>query len=397
MTGDDHHSLGSVEARAYIRGMNGKHFLVRRDRLREHRVTVTPRRALAPGEVELEVDRFGLTSNNVTYGVLGESFSYWQFFPTDEPGWGTLPVWGFGSVTRSNTDGVAVGERFYGYFPMSSHLVVAPRRVGESGFLDGALHRRGLHGVYNQYLRTTHDPSYDADTESHQVVLRPLFATAFFLADFLQDSGFFGAESVLISSASSKLGWATAFMLRQGRAHARQRLVALTSPGHVDFVNHLALYDRVLTYEDVSSLRSDEGAVLVDLAGHPRVREAVHRHFGEALRYSSAVGATHWETLGRSEDLPGPVPVTFFAPAWIKQRSELWGPAEVQRRLGAAWRTLVERATSCVRIVDGAGESAVARIYDDLVSGRARPDEGYVLSLVERGVGMRIDGASEAS
>jgi hypothetical protein len=41
------------------------------------------------GEAVLRVDRVGVMANNVTYAVLGESFRYWEFFPT-EP---TLSVW----------------------------------------------------------------------------------------------------------------------------------------------------------------------------------------------------------------------------------------------------------------------------------------------------------------
>ena len=72
----------------------------------------------APGAVELHVDRFGFTTNNVTYGLWGDVFSYWKFFPAPD-GWGQIPVWGFGEVTSSGVDGIAVGERFYGYFAMS--------------------------------------------------------------------------------------------------------------------------------------------------------------------------------------------------------------------------------------------------------------------------------------
>jgi hypothetical protein len=42
---------------------------------------------IGAGEALLRVDRVGLTANNVTYAVLGESFRYWDFFPA-EPGWG---------------------------------------------------------------------------------------------------------------------------------------------------------------------------------------------------------------------------------------------------------------------------------------------------------------------
>jgi Protein of unknown function (DUF2855) len=56
-----------------------------------------------PGEALLRVDRVGLTANNVTYAVLGESFRYWEFFPP-EPGWG--PGWGGGGPHLGRQRGV---------------------------------------------------------------------------------------------------------------------------------------------------------------------------------------------------------------------------------------------------------------------------------------------------
>jgi hypothetical protein len=71
---------------------------------------------LATGEVRLSIDRFALTSNNITYAAFGDAMNYWQFFPTTgadaADGWGIIPVWGFGTVTESLHDEVRVGERF---------------------------------------------------------------------------------------------------------------------------------------------------------------------------------------------------------------------------------------------------------------------------------------------
>ena len=85
-------------------------------------------RASEPGEALLRVDSFGLTANNVTYAVMGEAMSYWDFFPAED-GWGRVPMWGFAEVERSEADGVEAGTRVYGYLPPSSHLLVTPGRA----------------------------------------------------------------------------------------------------------------------------------------------------------------------------------------------------------------------------------------------------------------------------
>ena len=60
-------------------------FAVDQADLRRSRWLERPAAPLAPGEVRLRIDRFALTSNNVTYGAFGEAMHYWDFFPTGEP------------------------------------------------------------------------------------------------------------------------------------------------------------------------------------------------------------------------------------------------------------------------------------------------------------------------
>ena len=97
--------------------------LVRKNDLANTRLETTEDAPLADGQVRVRVASFALTSNNITYAAFGDAMAYWQFFPTGEEGWGTIPVWGFGSVVQSLHPGVAVGERLYGYYPMASATV----------------------------------------------------------------------------------------------------------------------------------------------------------------------------------------------------------------------------------------------------------------------------------
>jgi hypothetical protein len=98
-------------------------FQVRRDDLRTTRFVESDAARLAPaaGQALLRVDRFAFTANNVTYAVAGDQLSYWSFFPA-ERGWGRIPVWGYADVVASRCAGVAEGARYYGYYPMSTHL-----------------------------------------------------------------------------------------------------------------------------------------------------------------------------------------------------------------------------------------------------------------------------------
>ena len=59
--------------------------------------------------------------------------------------------------------------------------------------------------MYNQYNRVS-ETGNDAAREAGIALFRPLFGTSFLLNDFLLENEFFGARSVVSSSASSKIG-----------------------------------------------------------------------------------------------------------------------------------------------------------------------------------------------
>lgn len=358
-------------------------FEVRRDRLGDTRLVTEPLNPPGPGQTLLRVDAFALTANNITYGVAGDTIGYWQFFPArgDEEGWGRIPVWGFGDVVHSDVDGIREGQRFYGYFPMASHLVVQPERVSERGFTDAAAHRSALPAVYNQYTATAADPAYRADQEAMQMLLRPLFTTSFFLDDFLLDNGFFDANTVVLSSASSKTSFGLAWLLHRNRRD-RCRVVGLTSPAHVGFVESLGCYDQVVTYDDLASLPR-ERAVFVDMAGNAEVRAALHRHYGDMLAYSCSVGATHWEQARMSGNapLPGPKPAMFFAPSQIQKRAREWGPAGMAERIAGAWGPFVVDADGWMDVRRERGAEAVSSIYQEVLQNRAKPSDGFILSI----------------
>lgn len=353
-------------------------FLVSRKNLHETKFAETPL-TLKAGQALLKVDRFAFTANNVTYGAFGEAMMYWNFFPAPE-GWGRVPVWGFGDVVESQADSVKAGERVYGYFPMSTHVVVEPARATPAGFSDGAAHRQKMAAVYNNYTRVAADPGYNKAREAQQALLRPLFATSFLIDDFLADNDFFGVREVVLSSASSKTSLGLAYLLRQNR-RGQVTVTGLTSKSNAAFVEGTGYYDRVVAYDAIPTSKQDKAAVFVDMAGSGDVRLAVHKHWADNLKYSCAVGATHWDHVRQAGDLPGPRPQMFFAPDRIKKRNQDWGPGGLDKHLATAWTAFNASVDGWMKIVEGRGRADVERVYRDMVAGKAKPEEGHMLSL----------------
>ncbi len=325
----------------------------------------------AAGEAVLRVDRVGLTANNVTYAVLGDAFRYWQFFPASD-GAGRVPLWGFAEVVASQVDGLDVGSRVYGYLPPASHLLVRPGRVDGTGFRDAAEHRAALPSPYNAYALTTGDPAYEPEREDLQVLFRPLFFTSFLLADALAEQE---AGVLVLSSASSKTAYGTAFLLRSGD----REVVGLTSPANVAFTESLGCYDRVLSYEDVPQLAAVPTAY-VDLAGSTPLRQALHDHLGTDLVLDLVVGVTSQDT-SRPGTLDGARPTAFFAPDRMTARTADWGRAGLEQRFGDAWRRFAPAAEQWVDVTVSSGPEALRDVWLEVLGGRSDPRTGHVVSF----------------
>jgi hypothetical protein len=357
-------------------------FLVRKGALAETRVAPAADLdavVIQAGEILAAVDRFAFTANNITYAVFGEMMRYWDFYPAPE-GWGRIPVWGFADVARSQCPDIQPGERLFGYWPMSTWTVLRPTHTTAAAFHDASGHRQHLHAIYNSYTRVAADPGYDAQREDLQMLLRVLFLTSFLIDDFLADNDFFGARSVVIASASSKTALSLAHCLHVNR-RGKVEIVGLTSPRNIAFVERLGCYDKALGYSDLASLPAATPTVFVDMAGDGEVVSAVHHHFGAELKYSCVVGGTHWDKVALGQELPGVQPALFFAPDQAAKRTKEWGAAGLQQRMGKAWLSFVEPASKWIRVVHGRGVADIERVYQDVLAGRAKPDEGQVLSI----------------
>ena len=352
-----------------------QHLIVKKDDLTQANVIDTPRSEPGAGEVLLHVDRFAVTANNITYGVAGDMIGYWQFFPAEE-GWGRIPVWGIGTVVTSQHPEIAVGSRYYGYYPMSEELIVKPEKISGRGFTDAAAHRAQLPVVYNQYSLMNQDNGFDPAYDNHAMVYRPLFTTSFVLDDYFADNDFFGARQLVLGSASSKTAFGLAFMLKR---RGGIKISGLTSTGNKAFVENLGLYDTVATYDDVESLVNEPSAY-VDMAGNREVLARVHHHFGDNLVNSCGVGITHWEARDGADpkDLPGAKPSMFFAPSQIVKRNEELGPETYQRLIGEATAAFFAAVDDWVRIEEHPFEQAQT-VFNTVRDG-ASPAIGYVVT-----------------
>jgi hypothetical protein len=352
---------------------------VQRNDLGRARIFEEPLAPPGPGEVQMRVERFALTANNITYGVIGEMLGYWDFFPAPEreQGWGRLPAMGWAEVVASEAEGIEPGGRYYGWYPMARYCAFKATPTAD-GIRDDSPHRSEHAPVYRAYVETAADPLHEPgeEAEDRHALLRGLFATAYLADDFFAEADYFGASTAIVLSASSKtaIGYA-----QRASKRGVEQIIGLTSARNRAFVEGLGFYTSVLSYGEESELPT-ESAVLIDMAGNGEVLEAVHAHLGDRLEHSMVVGMSHHDA-DRGPVSAGPQPQVFFAPEQIKKRSAELGREEYQRRLGAALEEFVAASPDWLGIERSSGPEAASAAYRDVFEGKTPPSVGRIVSL----------------
>jgi len=336
---------------------------------------------LGADAVRLRVESFSVTANNITYAVIGDQFGYWNFFPADGD-FGIVPMWGHATVEESNCSDIAVGERVYGYLPMGTHLDVQPGKVSAGGFTDMAAHRQPMSPIYNQYSRLAADPEHDPAKEAERMLFGPLFKTGFLIEAMLRREGWFEAENLIITSASSKTAMGLASVAKD--LSPRIKRIGLTSKGNVGFVMATGLYDEVMAYDDVSDL-PQTASVCVDFAGNSRLLRAIHETLDSHLKYSCLVGATHVDARGPNSagasggEMPGPKPVLFFAPDHAVATIQELGPKGFGEAVGRSWKSFLTAADGVVDIEIRTGLKAAETAFVETLQGRTDPQKGIII------------------
>ena len=367
---------------------------VRRTSIGEAEVHVEPVADLEDGEIRLRVDRFAVTANNISYASTGDLLGYWDFFPSSDPSvWGRVPAVGYAEIIESRHPDLALGGRYHGWFPMAETVTFAATATSD-GFRDDGPHRQAHAPIYRAYTRTDLDPLHDdaPDGEDRHALLRVLLLTGYLADEFFADSGgataddaapFFGAEQVIVLSASSKtaIGFAQRAAKRDGLA-----VVGLTSAPHAHFVGSLGFYDTVVTYDRIDDPESGVplvDSVVIDMAGDPDVLAAVHRRLGDRVKYSMLIGKSHHDAApsAGAGTLPGAAPVFFFAPTELDRLVQNWGASEFRRRTTEATHEFIDASRSWLRIDERRGPDGPASAWRSVYGGVVGPDVGVVASF----------------
>lgn len=362
-----------------------KEFQTNKADITQSRIVETDKSAITDGEAVVKIERFAFTANNITYAAMGDHLQYWQFFtPHTDNGdsaeqWGIIPVWGFADVIESNSDELPVGDRLFGYFLPADELVIKPIKVTNSSLTDGSAHRAKLPPSYNSYQRVNNEPGYDRAHDNQRVLLGVLHLTSFCLYDLLQSNEWYGAEQVVIISASSKTSIGLAYGLNEDKK--APAVIGLTSEHHLDFVNSIDAYDSVLSYDNLEQIDASKPTVIVDMSANAEVLSRLHKHLGDTMRFTSNVGLTHWDEPRQTKGIIAERSEQFFAPSYIQQLIKQWGPKEFNQRSIQYIMKCAAKTSTWLTIKELDGVEGLSEVYKDICDGKIAADEGLVVVM----------------
>ena len=320
------------------------------------------------GEVLLAVERFGLSSNNISYALLGDMLGHWKPFPAAE-GWGRVPAWGVARVLAADPSVAREGARFAGYMPMATHVLMQAEST-DAGLRDTSLERAGMLPLYRELRAVDDDPIWREEAIDLELAMMPVEPLAALLDEDLRR---LAVTHVVISSASSKTAMGLGHLLRERSV----RVTGLSSPRGASAVAGAESSDTVLTYDDIDSLGRTGIIAYVDIAGDPEVTRSVHEHLGSSLTHSIGVGGSHLVAIDDpfrpDPTRPGPPVERYSVGQRQVELSEELGQEVLDGLRRRARRTLVGWGATRFGVEIVAGLEATRELWQQVAQGERDP------------------------
>lgn len=331
---------------------------------------------IGQGEVLFKINKFALTTNNITYAVTGFQLRYWDFFPAEND-WGIIPCWGFATVIQSENESIKEGEQVYGYFPMAKYLKIEAGKINDHSLMDIASHRQEMAPIYNTYTRLGTEMKYPKAVQDYIPIFQPLFATSFLNYQFIKSSSFFEAENIIITSASSKTALGLAFMLHQNKSDDKKKIIGLTSSRNVAFVESVGFYDEVLSYDKVPNELENIPSMVVDMAGNADLLSNIYKHLDKQLKFISKIGLTDWSAASMEEKIP--VAKFFFAPTFAQAFFKKHGAKEANGMIVKTMFSFITQAKEWIEIGHMNTYADLEKKYLDMLKGEVNPSKGWLV------------------
>jgi hypothetical protein len=154
-----------------------------------------PTTPLPASSIRVRASLLSLSSNNLTYALLGDMLHWWDTYPVpdnapapynDRAAWGIVPAWGFATVLQSTIPEIASGTKIWGYWPASAHVVDLTLSKNqddpEPHWIETSPHRTSLLPLYNRYVIST---TSDESRHAWESAVRPIWQCGYVLSEYV--------------------------------------------------------------------------------------------------------------------------------------------------------------------------------------------------------------------
>lgn len=177
-------------------------------------------------------------------------------------------VWGIAEVTSTTIEGVEVGTQYLGLLPIGDSISFAKASLKKE---DGSIvvDRPSTFYAYNSFNKIESGTAMSTSCEYSDLALVcfPGIVTGHGLYFRMSEQNCYGADSIVVTSASSKVALAMALYMKNdpNRKFENILIIGYTSNNNMQFCKQTGLYDSLFCYDDV--LPSGKKYVVVDIAG----------------------------------------------------------------------------------------------------------------------------------
>jgi hypothetical protein len=184
----------------------------------------------------------------------------------------TAPCWGRCKVHRSNHPQIEAGSTYYGFWPLAAYSVRSVCDVDPESFIayQDVPHFTGPKEWLKLIQMNGTESSFAIDNYEYMKI-------GITYARELQDSNYFGAQRLVISSASSATGQIVSMCLKE--LNPSFTVIGLTSERNCGFVKQFPYFDEVHSYDDVEASPNANKSLYFDALGWESVTQDVFDHF----------------------------------------------------------------------------------------------------------------------
>jgi Protein of unknown function (DUF2855) len=325
-------------------------------------------------------------------------------------------VWGIAQVTKSKVEGVPVGTKYLAMLPMGENVSFSTAHLDPKDTSKVMIHRPETVEAYNTFIKIdADDPLASPQDGGLALACFPGIITGFGLYFRMVHTNCYGAERIVITSASSKVALAMALFVKNDKERFGDRkIIGYTSESTKKFCESTGLYDEVLGYDEPLGCKDQEDGppkkfVMIEISGRGDVYELNEK------KNKSKAKIVKLLAIGNSANVENQqstfayfstyatikLMLTFMgAPAWVRSwmnptqelylitddKDELtkkWGADKFRETQKEYARLFCDSVKDWIRIRECDTEQAIGKAFTDMLEGSIPPTETIVLDAAK--------------